>query len=261
MVKKKCHCLHCLKFLHKSYRISEWGRIWGWRKRDGCVFRMTQRRKKRSLQPGRGCETRRLAGEKRRDSEALLPPGWNMGEIHWGHHNEDLGARSVVKRVALREQWQCLNMLPSLMISLQLWVRSGRLSSHSLHDSQILAFTNRFFSYQNILIRGFSPTLLVFKTRIFYFALVWTQISEGWIKTRDWRAGFSLPSSAGNKYPQLLPSVMKPHTQLYQCTAILTFKIPRISVHEWMQSQVGHASFKAGHWLVLGPFTTSGKSV
>lgn len=129
MVKKNnCHSLHCLKFLHMSYRISEWGRIWGWRKRDGCISWMTQRRKKTSLQPGRGCETRRQAGEKRREhsSEGLLPPGWNMGKIHWGDHGEDLGARSVVKRAALREQWHCLSMLPSLMISLQLWIRSEK---------------------------------------------------------------------------------------------------------------------------------------
>lgn len=39
---------------------------------------------------------------------------------------EDLGARPAVKRVALREQWHCLSMLPSLTVSLQLWVRSGK---------------------------------------------------------------------------------------------------------------------------------------
>lgn len=54
---------------------------------------------------------------------------------------------------------------------------------------------------------------------------------------------------------------MKPHTQLYQCTAILTFNIPSISVHDWMQSQVSHSLFKAGHRPVLWPFTTSGKFV
>lgn len=147
--------MHCLKFLHTSYKISEWGRIWGWSKRGGSVFCMTQRRRKKkwSLHPGRGCETGRLAGEKRREHslEALLPQGWSMGEIHWGHHGEDLGARSVVKTVALREQWHCLSMLPSLMASLQLWVRSGKaqlplsawLSNISFHQ-QIFQLSEHF---------------------------------------------------------------------------------------------------------------------
>lgn len=91
-----------------------------------------------------------------------------------------------------------------------------------------------------------------------------------WFELRFQRAGlkqkiedlvFHASPELENKYPQLLPSVMKPHTQLYQCTAILTFNILSISVHDWMQSQVRHTPFKAGHWPVLGPFTTFGKSV
>lgn len=52
---------HCLKFLHRSCRISERGKRWDWRGRGGCVHWMTQEKKKnrRSLQPCRGCGTRK----------------------------------------------------------------------------------------------------------------------------------------------------------------------------------------------------------